>query len=190
MLLDDAMNCIWSNKILGAVYAEHLVFNLPSGLSGRHVRVGLVNGETNGDGNYYVSIAEAEAYSSFPVDGDGDGLDDDWEVQYGFDPTVADDTTVDADGDGADLEEEFAADTNPSNPNDRFRIQPLSGTQMDIRFPTSIARLYSLEWSTNLVDRIWDTVSGQTDLQGTGEEMILQAPTTEQFHYYRVKVSQ
>jgi hypothetical protein len=190
MLLDENFSCIWSNQITGATYAQYLDFYPSVGSMSRHIRIGLVNGETNADGNYYVSIAEAEAYSSFPVDGDGDGLDDDWEVQYGFDPTVADDTTVDADGDGADLEEEFAADTNPSNPNDRFRIQPLSGTQMDIRFPTSIARLYSLEWSTNLVDRIWDTVSGQTDLQGTGEEMTLQAPTTEQFRYYRIKVSQ
>lgn len=44
---------------------------------------------------------------TYSVDSDGDGLADEWEVEYGFDPLVADDTSSDTDGDGYTLLEEF-----------------------------------------------------------------------------------
>ena len=50
----------------------------------------------------------------YQTDTDGDGLADSWEQDYGFDPTVADDTSADTDGDGFTLLAEFL---NGSSPN-------------------------------------------------------------------------
>ena len=43
----------------------------------------------------------------YATDTDGDGLADRWEIAFGFDPLIADDTAADSDGDGFTLLEEF-----------------------------------------------------------------------------------
>jgi hypothetical protein len=48
-----------------------------------------------------------------PADSDGDGLPDDWETRYGFDPAVPGEAAGDADGDGVSNLAEFQADTHP-----------------------------------------------------------------------------
>jgi len=76
-----------------------------------------------------------------PTDSDNDGMDDDWEEQYGLDPTDPSDanddndndgltnfeefkfgtnpTLADTDGDGASDKREVDAGTNPNDPNDK-----------------------------------------------------------------------
>jgi hypothetical protein len=44
---------------------------------------------------------------TYSVDSDGDGLADEWESEYGFDPLTVDDTASDGDGDGYTLLDEF-----------------------------------------------------------------------------------
>ena len=68
-----------------------------------------------------VSVADADddgvidADDAFPDDPeyaddrDADGLPDEWEADYGYDPDTADDATVDEDGDGMTLVEEYRA---------------------------------------------------------------------------------
>jgi hypothetical protein len=48
-----------------------------------------------------------------PVDTDKDGMPDNWEVDYGFNPNDASDAAKDFDKDGATNAQEFAAGTNP-----------------------------------------------------------------------------
>jgi len=48
-------------------------------------------------------------------DRDGDGLPDDYELQFGLDPDFKGDTIVDLDGDGLDQLAEFRAGTDPTN---------------------------------------------------------------------------
>ena len=52
-----------------------------------------------------------------PPDADGDGLPDEWEQAYGFDPAV-NDANRDGDEDGATNYEEFVAGTDPTNANE------------------------------------------------------------------------
>ena len=47
------------------------------------------------------------------IDSDGDGLPNDWELQYGFNPNDGKDATADPDGDGFTNLEEFEAKTDP-----------------------------------------------------------------------------
>lgn len=48
-----------TNPGAGAVWT----YNAPAGTTGRYVRVGLENGLTNADGNFYVSLAEARFFT-------------------------------------------------------------------------------------------------------------------------------
>ena len=52
------------------------------------------------------------------LDADGDGLPDEWERKFGFNPGDASDADADADGDGFTNLEEFAAKTDPTDRND------------------------------------------------------------------------
>ena len=55
------------------------------------------------------------AVSSGPLDSDGDGMADDWELTYGFNPNDPSDAPLDADGDGLTNLDEFRRDTDPRN---------------------------------------------------------------------------
>lgn len=52
------------------------------------------------------------------LDSDGDGMPDDWELAWGFNPHDSSDASRDDDGDGKTNFEEFLAGTDPYDPND------------------------------------------------------------------------
>ncbi|HNT88927.1 MAG TPA: choice-of-anchor Q domain-containing protein, partial [Candidatus Hydrogenedentes bacterium] len=54
-------------------------------------------------------------------DVDGDGMEDDWEEFFGFDPADPADGETDLDGDGLTNAQEFALDTDPTDPEDPQR---------------------------------------------------------------------
>ena len=51
-----------------------------------------------------------------PPDQDADGMDDDWEVEYGFNPLDSSDSIQDLDSDDLNNVEEWSHGTNPDNP--------------------------------------------------------------------------
>lgn len=63
----------------------------------------LVPDDTNGRTDVFV----------YARDGDGDGMNSLWELDFGLDPSSAADGALDADGDGATNAPEFAAGTHP-----------------------------------------------------------------------------
>ena len=70
-----------------------------------------VDGYAQDSGNIQLSVNFAPALGY--VDNDGDGMADDWEARYGFDPGDPYDALLDADGDGIINRAEFRAGTNP-----------------------------------------------------------------------------
>lgn len=89
------------------------------GLSNRaEYGIGSKPGQRDSDGDGLQDGEEVNDYGTSPVrpDSEGDGMLDGWEVQFGLDPNAAD-ADGDLDGDGATNLEEFAADTDPTNPN-------------------------------------------------------------------------
>ena len=62
-ILDAASNSVASvtltNPGLGGTYT----YRPPPGITGRYVKVGLENGQLNGGGNFYVTLAEARVFS-------------------------------------------------------------------------------------------------------------------------------
>ena len=101
-------------------------------------------------------------------DSDGDGIPDDWETQYGLNPTNAADATLDPDGDGFTNLQEFLASTDPTNAASALRITSIApqGTNFVVSFTSAAGKLYRLESADNLVTSVWVTVSN--NIPGTG----------------------
>jgi hypothetical protein len=70
-----------------------------------------VDGYAQDSGNIQLSVNFVPGLGY--VDNDGDGMADDWEAAYGFDPSDPYDALQDSDGDGVINREEFRAGTNP-----------------------------------------------------------------------------
>ena len=65
--------------------------------------------------------------SEVPVDSDGDGMPDEWEIKHNLDPNNPDDGAIDSDGDGYTNLEEYL---NGTNPNEKINYRNL-GNNVD-----------------------------------------------------------
>jgi predicted outer membrane repeat protein len=105
------------------------------------------------------------------LDSDADGLPDWWELDYGFDPALADDTSVDHDGDGENLLAECGFFTDPFDAASFFEVTNFTRgvTNTDVNWSTVAGYQYQFQTSTNLIN--WSTVSTKvatgTSLGGT-----------------------
>lgn len=73
------------------------------------IRDGIINHPDEVGGFPVLTFDPAEV----PVDSDGDGMPDAWELAHGFNPNDASDGALDADGDGYTNVEEYLNGTNP-----------------------------------------------------------------------------
>ena len=92
-------------------------------------------------------------------DRDGDGMNDEWEVYYGFDPDDPSDGLLDADGDGQSNAAEEKARTNPLSALSQLRI-----TQVDHMADTPMAgeTTFAVDWDSvpEVVYSIWGSTDG------------------------------
>ncbi|MFC1467313.1 LamG-like jellyroll fold domain-containing protein [Verrucomicrobiota bacterium] len=89
----------------------------------------------------------------FDSDDDGDGLPDDWEIQY-FGSTTGAVAGVDSDGDGHDNVQEYITGSIPTNPGSVFYVsgymQQVGGEGFVVEWNSLPNRYYNVLWSTNL----------------------------------------
>lgn len=81
-----------------------------------------------------VSVAAVTSGSDF----DGDGMPDQWELQYGFDPAGASDAGADADGDGLSNSAEYFARRNPLDATEGGKFPSAASVVAKIVTPTTI----------------------------------------------------
>jgi len=94
---------------------------------------------------------------------------------------------TDSDGDDFSDYDEYIADTGPADNNDWFHISGFSNNT--VFFDSSSNRLYTLLWTTNLIEGVWTNLSSQTDVMGSGgEDSFIDSSTTNPAGYYRVQV--
>jgi hypothetical protein len=62
-ILNAASNSVASVTLTNPGPGGTYIFIPPNGTAGRYIKIGLENNQTNGGGNYYVTLAEVRAYS-------------------------------------------------------------------------------------------------------------------------------
>ena len=86
------------------------------------------------------------------VDFDDDGMPDEWEVEQSGAWTNLT-ATGDFDGDGSSDFAEYIAGTHPTNPASVFAVSPSAwAPNPQLEWSTVSGRVYSVYWSSNLVD--------------------------------------
>lgn len=86
-----------------------------------------------------------------PVDTDGDGMTDLWEVAHGFDPDNPGDAGVDYDGDGMSNFAEYLSGTDPNDPGSTFGVEASPSNRLDS------VEGFILEWSS-VSNRTYDVL--------------------------------
>ena len=121
------------------------------------------------------------------VDSDGDGMDDQWEMDHFG--TLARDGTGDFDGDGATDLFEFLTGTDPTDPASVFRAEMIgvagSGQNSVIIWPLAPGKSYRIQFKNDLNDSNWQDLNGNITLVGNQGHATDLAPATGQ-RFYRI----
>lgn len=131
----------------------------------------------NGDGVNAPDIG-AHDFLLGTADSNRDGIPDGWMVQFLIHPALEGAGEMDPDGDGVKTFDEWVADTNPTNAASLLKLE-VEGNRLE--FPASTNRVFTVEFTTNLVSGEWIAA---TNLTGT-EAMAL----TNQAGFYRVRAT-
>jgi hypothetical protein len=96
-----------------------------------------------------------------PVDRDGDGMPDGWELLHGLDPSSGSDRAGDPDHDGQDNLAEFQTGTDPRDPSSVFHLDAEVSAEgrVRLRFQGLAGRSYRIVRADNGFDSGWSPVS-------------------------------
>ena len=93
-------------------------------------------------------------------DADADGIPDEWENQYGLDPSDPTDAALDSDHDGSTNLQEYLAGTNPRDPSSYLRIDRFSASGLvRIEFTAIANKTYSIQFTDDFQSRFWKTLT-------------------------------
>lgn len=136
--------------------------------------------DVEADGNITATFAEDLATNLIPV----------WWLHSHYGVTNYDEAAMDdSDGDGAAAWEEFRADTDPTNRESVFRLTlPDSENGQQIRFASSTARIYRLEYSIEADDG-WSPVDDMTNVVGESGSTVLVDTNIHEIIRYRISVT-
>ena len=143
----------------------------------------------NNDG---IVLPDMGAYEILnPIaDSDGDLMPDGWEIGYSLSPTNPADAGWDNDSDGPDNENEYIADTDPTDSNSYFYVVSMSNTSdRAVYYQSSSNRQYTLEYAPALNTGSWTNLAGQSNVPGSGgEDSLSDTNAATGMRVYRVKV--
>lgn len=141
-----------------------------------------LNGNTSEFGSNIVLNA------STLVDSDSDGMPNEYEIAWGFNPNLASDAYADSDGDGKSNLQEFKDGTNPRNAADKINIQ-ISELDFDrhsliLKFKASYGLTYNIYYASKVAGP-W-TLS-TTNINGYNQEIPILLPTDTQTRFYKIQ---
>jgi hypothetical protein len=149
---------------------------------------------TNAAGGDGADIGAVEYRPSTGPDLDGDGMSNDFELFYGFNPGDPADGASDSDGDGMTNAQEAKAGTNPRDPNSNLRVitAAKNGNDFSLTFGLAvIGKSYRLERKDALTDTMWSSINGVSDFtpMSTGSGQIADPGGASSIKYfYRVRL--
>jgi hypothetical protein len=124
-----------------------------------------------------------------PTDSDNDGMPDDWETTYTFDPLNPDDALEDADLDLASNLDEYVAGTHPRNAADVLRLTATLASPantLTFSFPAVAGRTYELQSRDTTPAAPWQSL---TNLAPTQSQILtIPWPTPQRPHWYRLQI--
>ena len=164
----------------GWASATNVYEDTTASVTGRYLGV-------EGAGGFLVKNVGSDDFATYA----GDGLPDDWQVDYFGIGNPEGGPTNNVDEDPFDNTGEWIADTIPTDEDSYFRLTAISNAAPDmaVAFDSSAERVYSLEATTNLLVFDWFPVAGQADLLGTGGERWLVDSNAPVATLYRVTVA-
>jgi uncharacterized repeat protein (TIGR01451 family) len=122
-------------------------------------------------------------------DDDNDGMPDLFENLHGFNPYNPVDANADADGDSILNLFEYIADTIPTNAGSFLRISGASNAPpLRVVFSGSASRVYTFQFTTNLLGGGWSNLAGQVDIPGSGSGQTFSDTNATPARNYRVQV--
>jgi len=126
-----------------------------------------------------------------PLDSDGDGMPDDWEMANGLNKSDPADAAVDSDGDGATNLQEYLAGTNPMDGTSRFavRISAPSGNVVGLEFEALADRSYILLSRTSLGTGAWLPVQNFS-AAATNRTIVVTTNVTGSARFFQVLTTQ
>ena len=152
------------------------------------VRGSIAATATDSAGNTSELSLCATNATVWAADSDGDGMPDDYEIAWGFNPDLAADGAADTDGDGSANLAEYGAGTDPRQAADVFRLSlsvSASGSWV-LRFPTVSGKYYAIEHAIGIGSE-WTRAAGGL-VGGGAVEFDTGLPVSSGQGYYRVQV--
>jgi len=120
-------------------------------------------------------------------DSDGDGLDDNWEVQHFGD--LSHDGTADTDGDGQSDLSEFLMGTDPKDANSVFEGKALTRTadgRVLVQWASVPGRTYVVQYKDDLNQLLWESLASAVTASAEQSELLDDSAAGASQRYYRV----
>ena len=145
---------------------------------------------TGVDGGAHIdNVSLTQCCSAAPaLDGDGDGIPDNWELAHGLNPYNAVDALLDPDGDGQTNLAEYLAGTDPHDLASWLhldQIEKVNGSAI-LHFTMPAYRSYTIQYKNLLTDPNWIKLIDLDVQSFTSAEQILDPAPLPASRFYRV----
>jgi hypothetical protein len=168
-----------ASSVSGATNSTFTITNVqPANGGGYNCRVSNAGGSRNSNAALLTVLADT----------DGDGLPDNWEIDYDLDENDPLDAASDSDHDGLSNLQEFLAGTNPTNALSVLKLDPftvLSGDAVMTFFAVS-NHTYTAQWSEQVTNAPWLTWSNITSASTNRLLTLTNSPLAPVSRYFRV----
>lgn len=124
------------------------------------------------------------------VDSDGDGMEDEWEIEFGLNPSDPADGVADLDGDGVSNLAEVVAGTSPRSALQRLtlRVSTAEGGRAVVGFEGRAGRTYTLERWSDTAGGDWASIATLGPLAEDGVKSLVDPSPSSGVNLYRLSV--
>jgi hypothetical protein len=141
------------------IVVDESIYTDESGADGTTESLNRVSQTRSGNDPTNVAAAAPTPGFAAPApnaDRDGDGMPNDWELLYGFNPDSAADASLDSDSDGLSNLDEFRSGTDPKNASSRFELDVArEGFAASMMFQAVAGKTYSVQYCDDLGVKTW-----------------------------------
>ncbi len=114
-LLAESSTTGWLRVRVDGLLWLNITDNIPAWQTGRRqLAAGVHTIEIEHSSAFSQNVGRIDNFRYIALDGDGDNMEDEWELQYGLDPTDPSDATTDLDSDGLSNQEEKWTNSDPT----------------------------------------------------------------------------